>query len=102
MAVLIRSLRQIFCHLGYGILFVNYRGSTGFGDENVRSLPGHVGDHDVADCHQAALACLEKFPQLASGKCVLMGGSHGGFLVTHIAGQHLFLRFLQILIFLLT
>ena len=79
---------MFFCQLGYGILFVNYRGSTGFGDENVRSLPGHVGDHDVADCHQAALACLEKFPQLASGKCVRMVGSHGGFLVTHLAGQH--------------
>ena len=78
---------MFFCQLGYGILFVNYRGSLGFGEDNVRSLLGRVGDQDVRDCHEATLAALDNLPQLARDKVVLMGGSHGGFLVTHLAGQ---------------
>ena len=84
---LFKTISMFFCKLGYGILFVNYRGSTGFGDSNVRSLLGRVGDQDVRDCHEATLAALDNLPQLARDKVVLMGGSHGGFLVTHLAGQ---------------
>jgi len=83
-----KTVALFFCKLGYGVLFVNYRGSTGFGEENVRSLLGKVGDMDVKDCQLAKDKCLEKFPHLSSDKCVLMGGSHGGFLVTHLAGQY--------------
>jgi acylaminoacyl-peptidase len=79
---------MFFCQLGFGVLFVNYRGSIGFGEENVRSLLGHVGDNDVKDCHQAKESFLSSCPWLSREKVVLMGGSHGGFLVTHLAGQY--------------
>jgi acylaminoacyl-peptidase len=83
-----KTVVMFFCKLGYGVLFVNYRGSTGFGEDNVRSLLGNVGDIDVKDCHLARELCLEMFPHLSREKCLLMGGSHGGFLVTHLAGQY--------------
>merc|ERR1719474_496398 len=83
-----KTIVMFFCQLGYGILFVNYRGSTGFGDENVRSLLGNVGDNDVKDCYMATQRALDEYQHLARDKVVLMGGSHGGFLVTHLAGQY--------------
>ena len=83
-----KTVVMFFCQLGYGVLFVNYRGSTGFGEDNVRSLLGNVGDMDVKDCHMAREVCLERYPNISREKCVLMGGSHGGFLVTHLAGQY--------------
>jgi len=83
-----KTVVMFFCQLGYGVLFVNYRGSTGFGEDNVRSLLGNVGDMDVKDCHMAREMCLERYPNISREKCVLMGGSHGGFLVTHLAGQY--------------
>lgn len=43
---------------GYCIVAVNYRGSLGFGEEGVQSLPGHIGDHDVADCIAALDAAV--------------------------------------------
>ena len=52
------------------------------------SLPGRVGDQDVKDCYQAFQECLQTFPKLNQEKAVLFGGSHGGFLVTHLAGQY--------------
>ena len=83
-----KTVVMFFCQLGYGILFVNYRGSLGFGEDNIKSLLGNVGDHDVKDCHMATLHVLEQLPHLDRSKVVLMGGSHGGFLVTHLAGQY--------------
>ena len=47
-----------FMMLGYSVLFVNYRGSLGAGNDGVMSLPGNVGDSDVKDCYQALHECL--------------------------------------------
>ena len=76
-----------FNKLGFSTLFVNYRGSTGFGDENINSLLGNIGEMDVVDVHVARQRCLDELPGLDASKVFLMGGSHGGFLVTHLAGQ---------------
>lgn len=62
------------------------RGSLGFGEEALQSLPGNIGTQDVND----VLAAIDDAIQLgladASKICVL-GGSHGGFLSTHLIGQ---------------
>ena len=50
-----------FLMLGYGVLFVNYRGSLGAGQNSVMSLLGNVGDSDVKDCYQSLEECLNKF-----------------------------------------
>ena len=47
-----KALPYFFNLLGYGILFVNFRGSLGNGRDCVDSLPGHIGDLDVKDCYQ--------------------------------------------------
>jgi acylaminoacyl-peptidase len=78
-----------FNQLDFGVLFVNYRGSTGFGDKSLNTLLGKVGTQDVQEVHQAAVKPLEKhsfpgFPNLV----FLCDASHGGFLVTHLCGQY--------------
>lgn len=40
----------ILFSLGYSILLINYRGSTGFGQNSIDSLPGKIGTNDVNDC----------------------------------------------------
>jgi hypothetical protein len=72
---------------GFGMLLVNYRGSIGAGQESVEFLPGRIGNSDVKDVHLAVVEALKQFPFLNPNKMVLFGGSHGGFLVTHLSGQ---------------
>ena len=67
---------------------MNFRGSTGFGEEALNSLPGKVGVQDVQEVHQATLKALEKHSFLDKDRVFLFGGSHGGFLVTHLSGQY--------------
>ncbi|KAF5907220.1 protein bassoon-like isoform X1, partial [Clarias magur] len=39
----------VFCRMGFGVLHVNYRGSIGYGQDSIFSLPGNVGTQDVKD-----------------------------------------------------
>ncbi|XP_062168611.1 acylamino-acid-releasing enzyme-like isoform X1 [Alnus glutinosa] len=72
--------------IGYNLLIVNYRGSLGFGEEALQSLPGKVGSQDVNDVLTAIDHVIDK--GLASpSKITVLGGSHGGFLTTHLIGQ---------------
>jgi len=77
-----------FLSLGYAFLTVNYRGSLGYGQNSVQSLLGNIGTNDVADCVQGIEECLKNMPQVNKNELFLFGGSHGGFLVTHLAGQY--------------
>ncbi|KAJ2939167.1 hypothetical protein O0L34_g4697 [Tuta absoluta] len=77
----------LFTMLGFASVLINYRGSTGNGEASVNFLPKHVGDADVKDCHLATQTCINKYP-IDSMKVGLTGGSHGGFLVTHLCGQY--------------
>jgi acylaminoacyl-peptidase len=82
-------LHSFFVSQGYAVLLVNYRGSLGFGEDALRSLPGRVGTADVQDCVDATRAVMERQPPVVDGtKVGVVGGSHGGFLTGHLLGQH--------------
>lgn len=38
----------------------NYRGSTGYGEDSIQSLPGRAGTNDVADCMMALQAAIDQ------------------------------------------
>ncbi|KAM3326657.1 acylamino-acid-releasing enzyme isoform X1 [Capsicum chacoense] len=74
------------CSIGYSLLIVNYRGSLGFGGEALQSLPGKIGSQDVKD----VLAAIDHVIDMGladPSKINVLGGSHGGFLTTHLIGQ---------------
>ncbi|KAM4721066.1 acylamino-acid-releasing enzyme [Rhinophrynus dorsalis] len=77
----------VLCKMGFAVLLVNYRGSLGFGQDSICSLPGNVGDQDVKDVQFAVQQILKEEP-LDPTKVTLCGGSHGGFLSCHLIGQY--------------
>ncbi|XP_039292274.1 acylamino-acid-releasing enzyme isoform X2 [Nilaparvata lugens] len=79
----------VFSLLGFGVIMVNYRGSTGMGEDCVNYLLGKIGDADVKDCQQIAEElCSMETLKFDSKRKVLFGGSHGGFLSAHLIGQY--------------
>ncbi|KAK7018272.1 peptidase-S9 domain-containing protein [Favolaschia claudopus] len=73
---------------GYTMSLVNYTGSVGYGENFVRGLIGKCGTLDVQDCI-ASVRHLNKIGISAEGKGkqFVIGGSHGGFLASHLIGQ---------------
>lgn len=41
------------------MVLLNYRGSTGFGEASIQSLPGRIGTNDVADCLAGLQAAVD-------------------------------------------
>ena len=74
-----------WCSLGYAVARVNYRGSIGFGQNSVLSLPGRIGTQDAQDVQQAAVFVKDL---LGVDDVFVTGGSHGGFLSLHLIGQY--------------
>jgi dipeptidyl aminopeptidase/acylaminoacyl peptidase len=71
---------QFFATRGYGVLAVNYRGSTGYGREYMLKLRQNWGIYDVQDSKFGAQHLVNE--GLADGsRLVIMGGSAGGFTV---------------------
>ena len=75
-------------HGRYAVLQVNYRGSTGFGQDALESLSGNVGKQDISDLYQLTERVLYAFTGIDSTRVGICGGSHGGFLAGHAIGQH--------------
>jgi len=75
------------CGQGYAVLMVNYRGSTGFGQKSITSLPTRIGEMDVQDV-VAATNDLIGTGLVDPDRVGICGGSHGGFLTGHCTSQY--------------
>lgn len=79
---------QSFCRLGYATLLLNYSGSVGFDNDSLMSLPGKIGTLDVQNCQDIVEHFLGEFSnKIDRDNVFIFGGSHGGFLTTHMIGQ---------------
>ncbi|KAL1417073.1 hypothetical protein MTO96_027133 [Rhipicephalus appendiculatus] len=76
----------LFVKCGFAVLLVNYRGSRGFGEDNLKSLLGKIGQQDVFDVQCAAEVAAQR-DEINPDKMIIFGGSHGGFLACHAIGQ---------------
>jgi dipeptidyl aminopeptidase/acylaminoacyl peptidase len=69
---------QYWTSRGFGLVDVNYRGSTGYGRAYREELAGQWGIADVADCLSAA-RYLARTGRVDAERLTIRGGSAGGF-----------------------
>ncbi len=72
----------------YAVLLPNYRGSIGFGQGPLNSLPTRIGRVDVQDVMLSAKYAIDNFSFIDGERVGICGGSHGGFLTAHCTSQY--------------
>lgn len=78
---------QALAGAGYGVVMIDFHGSTGYGQAFTDSISGDWGGKPLTDLKLGLAAALQQFPWLDGGRVCALGGSFGGFMVNWIAGQ---------------
>lgn len=76
-----------FTSRGWAVLEVNYRGSTGYGEDYRKALDGRWGELDVEDCVSGARTLIER-GVADPARTAIKGGSSGGLTVLNALIRH--------------
>ena len=78
---------QTFAGRGYGVVFIDFHGSPGYGQAFTDSISGDWGGKPLEDLQKGLAAALERYPWLDGERACALGASYGGFMINWIAGQ---------------
>lgn len=78
---------QVHANLGYGVVFVNPRGSTSYGQDFENAVNGHYGEGDYTDVMSGLDYALDHFSELDRDRQYIAGGSYGGFMTLWTIGH---------------
>jgi dipeptidyl aminopeptidase/acylaminoacyl peptidase len=78
---------QVFAGAGYGVVFIDFHGSTGYGQSFTDSISGDWGGKPLEDLQKGLAAALERYPWLDGNHACALGGSYGGYMANWIAGN---------------
>lgn len=75
---------QALAGAGYGVIMLNPRGGSGYGQDFVASILDNYGDEDYQDLMNGTDYVLENYPSIDSDRLYVAGGSYGGFMTNWI------------------
>jgi dipeptidyl aminopeptidase/acylaminoacyl peptidase len=78
---------QTYAGAGYGVVFIDFHGSTGYGQAFTDSISGDWGGKPLVDLKQGLAAALERYPWLDEQRVCALGASYGGYMINWIAGN---------------
>ncbi len=78
---------EIYAGAGYGVVFVDFHGSTGYGQAFTDSISGDWGGKPLEDLQKGLAAALVKYPWLDGDRACALGASYGGYMINWIAGN---------------
>jgi dipeptidyl aminopeptidase/acylaminoacyl peptidase len=78
---------QTYAGQGFAAVFIDFHGSTGYGQAFTDSISGEWGGKPLTDLQLGLAAALDKYKFLDGEKICGLGASYGGFMVNWIAGN---------------
>jgi len=78
---------QAFAARGYGVVFIDFHGSPGYGQAFTDAISQHWGDRPFEDLQKGLAAATQQFPWLDSSRACSLGASYGGYMQNWIAGN---------------
>jgi dipeptidyl aminopeptidase/acylaminoacyl peptidase len=78
---------QVYAGAGYAVVYVNPRGSQGYGEAFARAVVGDWGGGDYADVMAGLDEALRRYDFIDPDRLGVMGGSYGGFMTSWIVGH---------------
>ena len=78
---------QTYAGQGFAAVFIDFHGSTGYGQDFTDSISGDWGGKPLRDLQLGLQAALEKYEFLDGDNACALGASYGGYMINWIAGQ---------------
>ncbi|MDT0159880.1 MULTISPECIES: S9 family peptidase [Bacillus] len=78
---------QVLAAKGYAVLYINPRGSHGYGQKFVDAVRGDYGGRDYEDLMDAVDYVLKEYSFIDQDRLGVTGGSYGGFMTNWIIGH---------------
>jgi dipeptidyl aminopeptidase/acylaminoacyl peptidase len=78
---------RVFAGPGYGVVSVDFHGSTGYGQAFTDAIRNNWGGWPLEDLQKGLAFATANDPQLDADNACALGASYGGYMVNWIAGQ---------------
>ena len=78
---------QVYAGAGYATVFIDFHGSTGYGQKFTDSISGDWGGAPLEDLKKGLAAAGAKYPWLDTGNACALGASYGGYMMNWIQGN---------------
>jgi dipeptidyl aminopeptidase/acylaminoacyl peptidase len=78
---------QVYAGAGYATVFIDFHGSTGYGQKFTDAISGDWGGAPLEDLKKGLAAAAAKYPWLDTGNACALGASYGGYMMNWIEGN---------------
>lgn len=78
---------QTYAGAGYAVVFIDFHGSTGYGQKFTDSISGDWGGKPLEDLQKGWAHALKTYDFIDGTKAAALGASYGGYMMNWIAGS---------------
>lgn len=78
---------QTYAGAGFAVVFIDFHGSTGYGQAFTDAISGDWGGKPLEDLQKGWAAALQRYDFLDGGRACALGASYGGYMINWIAGN---------------
>lgn len=78
---------KTFAGAGYAVVFIDFHGTPGYGQDFTDAINGDWGGKPLLDLQRGLAAATAHYPFLDADRVCALGASYGGFMINWIAGN---------------